>query len=468
MEVGLVKSLQRKVAVITSVAIGAALLLGVNGAQMAEKIEQHHHLDAHLAEVAQTVSQFSRDDAAQADLAPGQPARRFAPPDANLDLSFQVWLNKGPVLLETNMPPDTLPMVPLNQFGFANAMVDGQPGRVFALPSPDRSYVVQVAEQFEDRDNDTQTLLRYYFLPIALPLLFSMVATWFLLRRSADALDELVLRLRSVDVKNLQPVSIDQPSQEILPVIQEFNTVFQRASQALQSEQRFTAMAAHELRTPLAGIRAQAQLALGSDTDADREEALQAVIDGVKRASHMFDQLFDLTRLDSVGSDGGRRQNVSLDAVFQQVMDALSARVQARHMLVQTDWQAPTLFGLEFAVFLLLRNLIANAILYGPDGGRIQVSSWAEAGSVVLCVDDSGKGIAEADRARAFERFNRLGQRGTEGVGLGLSIVQMVAELHGGQVVLQDAPLGGLRVRVNFPGALRPAALPPNSEEKKT
>jgi signal transduction histidine kinase len=83
-------------------------------------------------------------------------------------------------------------------------------------------------------------------------------------------------------------------------------------------------------------------------------------------------------------------------------------------------------------------------------------------------VDDSGKGIAEADRARAFERFNRLGQRGTEGVGLGLSIVQMVAELHGGQVVLQDAPLGGLRVRVNFPGALRPAALPPNSEEKKT
>jgi signal transduction histidine kinase len=418
--------------------------------------------------VAQTVSQFCKDDAAQADLTPGQPARRYAPPDANLDLSFQVWMNKGPVLLETNMPPSTPPMVPLDQFGFKDAMVDGQPGRVFALPSADRSYVVQVAEQFEDRDNDTPTLLHYYFLPIALPLLFSMVATWFLLRRSAEALDALVQRLRSVDVKNLQPVFIDQPSQEILPVIREFNSVFQRASNALQSEQRFTAMAAHELRTPLAGIRAQAQLALGSDTDAERTEALQAVIGGVKRASHMFDQLFDLTRLDSVGSDlGGLRQSVSFDAVFQQVMDALQTRVQDHHMEVHTDWQAPTLYGLEFALFLLLRNLIANAILYGPEGGRIEVSTASEGSCVVLCVDDSGKGIAEADRARAFERFNRLGQRGTEGVGLGLSIVQMVADLHGGQVALQDAPLGGLRVRVSFPDGARAAAHTPNKEEKK-
>jgi signal transduction histidine kinase len=296
-----------------------------------------------------------------------------------------------------------------------------------------------------------------------------MVATWFLLRRSADALDALVQRLRDVDVKNLQPVSIDQPSQEILPVIREFNSVFQRASQALQTEQRFTAMAAHELRTPLAGIRAQAQLALGSDTDAERQEALQAVISAVRRASHMFDQLFDLTRLDSVGSDlGGQRQRVVFDAVFLQVMDALDARAQARHMVVHTDWQAPTFYGLEFALFLLLRNLVANAILYGPDGGRIDVSTWREEGCVVLCVDDAGKGIAEADRARAFERFNRLGQRGTEGVGLGLSIVHMVAELHGGQVALQDSPLGGLRVRVSLPDAQRPAALPPTLLEKKT
>jgi signal transduction histidine kinase len=453
-EVLRVKSLQRKVTVITSVAIAAALVLGVHGAQKAEQLEQRNHLDMHLAEVAQTVVEFCKADAVQASLSPGAPAQHYAPPDANLDLSFQVWMRQGPTLLKTNIPGVVQPLMALGQFGFVNAMVEGKPGRVFALPSADHSYTVQVAEQFEDRDNDTQTLLHYYFLPIALPLLFAMVATWFLLRRSADALDELVYRLRHLDLNNMQPVAVPQATHEMLPVIQEFNSVFQRASSALQSEQRFTAMAAHELRTPWAGIKAQAQLALGARDAQDRQEALQAVIGGVNRASHVFDQLFDLTRLDSSGRDLTERfAQVPLAAVCQQVLDDLQPRAQARQMQVHTRWGADSVYGLDFALFLLLRNLLSNAILYGEAGGRIEVSSALQDGRVILCVDDAGPGIPEQDRAKAFERFNRLGQRGTEGVGLGLSIVQMAVALHQGSIALQDSPLGGLRVRVSLAGA---------------
>ncbi len=452
-EIRLVKSLQRKVTVITSVAIAAALLLGVRGAHMAEQMEQRHHLDMHLAEVAQTVVEFSKDDVAQAGRAPGAPVHHYSPPDANLDLSFQVWMQQGQTLLKTNMPAEQPPLMPLGQFGFVDAEVEGKPGRVFALPSADQSYTVQVAEQFEDHDADTQTLLHYYFLPIALPLLFAMVATWFLLRRSADALDDLVFRLRHLDLNNMQPVAVAQPTHEILPVIEEFNSVFQRASNALQSEQRFTAMAAHELRTPWAGIKAQAQLALGARNEPDRQQALQAVIGGIKRASHVFDQLVDLTRLDSTGQDfSGRFESIPLETIYQQVMDDLRPRAEARQMVLHTHWEVATVYGLDFALFLLLRNLISNAILYGEEGGHIDISSTAQEGSTILFVDDSGPGIPAQDRGKAFERFNRLGQRGAEGVGLGLSIVQMVVALHRGTVDLQDAPLGGLRVRVSFPG----------------
>lgn len=451
-EIRLVKSLQRKVTLITSAAIAGALVLGIHGAHTAEQLEQHRHLDMHLAEVAQTVIEFSRRDASLASQGSSQPPQRYAPADANLDLSFQVWMHQGPQLLGTNMPEGAAPLMPLGQIGFVDAQVDGQRGRVLALPSPDQSYVVQVAEQYEDHDADTATLVRYYFLPIALPLLFAMGTTWYLLRRSACALNALVQRLRHLDLNDMQPLSIKHPPQEIVPVIREVNTAFQRASTALQTEQRFTAMAAHELRTPLAGIKAQIQLALGSDNDSERREALQEVIGGVNRAAHMFDQLFDLTRLDSAGRDyHGRRQQVSLDAVYQQVMDELDARAQAQQMVLKTDWQAPSVWGLDFALFLLLRNLLSNAILYAGAGGRIDVTSAPDADGVLLYVDDSGPGIAPDKRSQAFERFNRLGQRSASGVGLGLSIVQMVVDLHHATIALQDAPLGGLRVRVHFP-----------------
>ncbi|RFO95092.1 hypothetical protein DIC66_20255 [Rhodoferax lacus] len=452
-EILLVKSLQRKVTVVTSVAIAAALVLGVNGAQRAEQLEQRQHLDMHLAEVAQTVIEFSRDGATEAaSLATGAAPRLYTPPNANMDLSFQVWLKKGPTLLQTNMPLTGKPLMPLEQLGFENGMVDGKPGRMFSLPAADQSYIVQVAEQFEDRDNDTPTLLHYYFLPIALPLLFAMVTTWTLLRRSADALDALVHRLRVLDPKQMQALSIDRPTHEILPVIEEFNTLFQRASQALQSEQRFTSLAAHELRTPLAGIKAQAQLALKARSVQDQQEALQEVISGVSRASHVFDQLIDLTRLDSASHGTAEHFGpVSFELVYQQVLDDQAARARAKGMVLQTQWQAPTVQGAEFAIYLLLRNLLSNAIQYGSEGGRIDITTVQQADELVLCVDDAGKGIPAESRSKAFERFNRLDQCGPDGVGLGLSIVQMVATMHGGTVQLQDSPLGGLRVRVGFP-----------------
>jgi signal transduction histidine kinase len=449
-----VKSLQRKLAVITSLAVVAALLLGVAGARMAEVAAQRQHLDMHLEEVAQTVLGFAEDEARSFDHTAHLHAlmpRIYLPTEANSDLRFQVWLKDGAVLLQTNDAASTQPLMPLAKRGFESAMVKGKEGRKYSLAAPDEAFIVRVAEQFEDSDRDTGTLLRYYFLPIALPLLLAMLATWVLLRRSAGALDELVHRLRHVDILNLGTVEIDRPTHEIRPVIEEVNSLFKKAANAISVEQRFISMAAHELRTPWAGIKAQGQLALKARNKEDLQEALQYMIGGVDRASHVFDQLFDLSRLESTSKDiAASFLPVRIADVYDQVMGDLAAKGRARGISSHTRFDVPTIQGLDFAFFLLLRNLLANAIQYGSEGGHIEVSTHLQGQETVLCVDDSGKGIPAEARQSAFERFNRLDQHGPDGVGLGLSIVLKCVEMQGGTIELLDSPLGGLRVQLRF------------------
>jgi signal transduction histidine kinase len=143
--------------------------------------------------------------------------------------------------------------------------------------------------------------------------------------------------------------------------------------------------------------------------------------------------------------------HVDLGAIFQRALDELGSRVQAKQIVLCSKFPRECVLGLDFAIYLLLRNLLANAILYTPPGGRVQVEAGREGDKFVLTIDDEGPGIAPALREHAFERFNRLGRNGNEGVGLGLSIVALAAVLHHAKILLLDSPLGGLRVKVLFP-----------------
>jgi signal transduction histidine kinase len=184
----------------------------------------------------------------------------------------------------------------------------------------------------------------------------------------------------------------------------------------------------------------------------DLDEALKFVIEGIDRASHVFEQLFDLSRLESTSKDiSDKFRPIDVAGVYAQVMDDLAIKVREKSTSSHARFDVPTLVGLEFAFFLLLRNLLANAIQYGGERGHIEVSTQTRDQETILYVDDSGKGIPEEARQSAFERFNRLNQHGPDGVGLGLSIVQRCVELQGGRIELQDSPLGGLRVQVSFP-----------------
>ena len=246
-------------------------------------------------------------------------------------------------------------------------------------------------------------------------------------------------------------MQVEQPPREILPILKAVDTLFARVGHALSVERRFTSVAAHEMRTPLAGLRAHAQLASRADSTEDLQDALKSLMQGVDRASHLLDQLLDLARIEGLADEGALPlEPVALHEVYLDAMRELGPRGAKKKITFAIDFSIEHLHGHAFAVSLLLRNLLVNAIHYTPPGGHVEVSANRNGDAVELCVDDSGQGIPAPERERAFERFNRLGQTKIEGVGLGLSIVLSVVELHHASIRLLDSPLGGLRAQVSF------------------
>jgi two-component system OmpR family sensor kinase/two-component system sensor histidine kinase QseC len=445
-------SLQRRVELISALAVCAALVFGVIGMEWAETLEDRAVLDDRLEKLAETIYLFVGDETKRT-VAVESIARLHATHGAKGDFiySFQVWLRNGTLLLSSPDVPTHQPLTPLKNLGFETEIVKGEQYRIFSLLSADGSAVIQVAEPLKERADDIALIVGYYMLSLVLPFGLAMLGNRFLLRISFRALDTLAARLRRHHLLDVRAVYIDNPPRELLPVLSALNSLFRRTSRAITVEQRFTSVAAHELRTPLAGIRAQAQLASRAQSQSELREALQAVMDGVDRASRVFDQLFDLTRIESMSNDIATSfQRVQLHLVYQQVMEELAGKAAHKRITINTKFVDEDVHGMDFAIYLLLRNLLSNAILYTPDGGHVELLVQRQGDELVLTIDDSGKGIPEEERERAFERFNRLDQHGCEGVGLGLSIVEQVVQLHGAKIRLADSPLGGLRVEVSF------------------
>jgi two-component system sensor histidine kinase QseC len=226
------------------------------------------------------------------------------------------------------------------------------------------------------------------------------------------------------------------------------NHLFERIAGLLAGERRFTADAAHELRTPIAAIRAQAQVALGATEPAERSHALQATLQGCDRATHLVQQLLTLSRLEA--QDGVSGSVLDLAVLAQRVAAELALAAVQREQTLWLDAPAACpVQGDEALLGVLLRNLIDNAMRYSPPGATIALSVRTSASGPELWVEDSGPGLSEADLARLGERFFRVLGNGADGSGLGWSIVRRVASAHRAQLHASRSPaLGGLRVRL--------------------
>jgi len=254
------------------------------------------------------------------------------------------------------------------------------------------------------------------------------------------------------DPDNLAPLDVADPPAEVAPLVVSLNRLLERVRASIESERRFTADAAHELRTPVAAVRAHAEVARAATDEAERRAALDSIIAGCGRAAHAIDQLLTLARLDPADA-GGRHGPCDLRAVAREVLANLAPTAVARGVEVAlTPGTAATVPGDRGLLGVLVRNIVDNAVRYSAPGDAVDVDVVPDGASVRLVVTDQGPGVPAADRPALGRRFSRLpGSRDT-GTGLGLSIVKRIAELHRATVDFRDGTGGrGLTVVVAFP-----------------
>jgi two-component system sensor histidine kinase QseC len=235
-------------------------------------------------------------------------------------------------------------------------------------------------------------------------------------------------------------------------LVTSLNQLFERVHGLIDQERRFTADAAHELRTPLAGIRAQAQVALGASGDGERAHALAGVVAGCDRAAHTVEQMLTLARLapDAVSF---QPVPVELAAVLKDTISDLASAALAKEIDIELTQDKHVLVSGDAGLLaILFRNLIDNALRYSPPATRVAIQVESEGGEALVRITDAGPGISASERANIGRRFYRAPGTQAPGSGLGLSIVHRILELHRGRMRLDAPPTeSGLQVTVALP-----------------
>lgn len=405
-------------------------------------------LDSHLAQAAAllVVQQADLDDDGLVD---APTLHRYAP-----KVAFLVF-HEGALVLRSANAPAWLAVGAGKGFerGFRTVPVAGADWRVFAAQGAERNVQVYVGERMDSRSSILRAVLRSAAWPMLLALPVLGLAVWWAVAWGAAPLRRLGRTLAGRAADDLQPVALGGAPSEMAPMVGALNGLFARIAALLDSERRFTADAAHELRTPIAAIRAQAQVALAEADDERRRHALRNTLAGCDRATRLVEQLLTLSRLEADAAPGGAP--VDLAAVVRSAVAEIAPAALARGQVLEVQAEAACLVtGDETLLHVLVRNLVDNATRYSPPQARIAVQLAGEGGQIVLAVEDAGPGLADTELARLGQRFFHVAGSEASGSGLGWSIVRRIADVHGAGVAVQrSAALGGLAVRISFPCA---------------
>ncbi len=330
--------------------------------------------------------------------------------------------------------------------GFAEERLGDVDWKLFCLQRSEAQVQVLVGQQLEIRRELEGELVLAQLVPYLLALPMLGLLTWAAVGRALAPMSALSRQIAGRSARNLEPVRADDAPEEIEPLVAELNRLLLRVRRAIADEQRLTADAAHELRTPLAAIRAQTEVALRRLPPGEAAAALGKIIQAVDRGAHLVDQLLALARLDH--TDEIRREALALRPAAEQAAATWRERFAAAGVELALRGPAGASAPADAAlVAILLDNLLANALRHVPAGGEVAI----EVGEGLLAVEDDGPGIPEEARERVLHRFVRgPGARGP-GSGLGLSIVARIAELHAARLTLGTGAGGrGLRVALDF------------------
>jgi two-component system sensor histidine kinase QseC len=437
----------------SAAAVLVIVLTGLIGYFMASQ-EAEELMDGHLAQEARLLMALtSSRDLNLADL-----RQRLEDADVGAratyepKIEFQIGDDSGNILLRS----EGAPRIPLmGAPGYSEIERAGVSWRIFNFKVPDMPYRVQVSQTLQIRERVAFEVATQVVWPLAIILPALILLLYYAVRRGLLPLEELAAEVGRFTPDSILPLSDERAPQEARPLVLAINRLLARLTVALEGERRFTADAAHELRTPLAALKVHSEVALASEAADVRDHAIRQVKHGVDRAGHLVEQLLSLARLDPLARLPSPRCFDLVECIRDQAAHYSSQGFTDNHELVfDLPQSVLPITGDPNLVGIVLRNLLDNAQRYSPAATQITVRLAAQADKVLLEVLDEGPGVPESARRHLTERFFRAAGAGAEGSGLGLAIVQRVVQLHSADLQITNRLGGGLQVRVVFPGKM--------------
>jgi two-component system sensor histidine kinase TctE len=329
--------------------------------------------------------------------------------------------------------------------------------RVPVQPGSGKGVVlIQVGEHVTLRSEFSRQLLLRMVLPQALLIFLAMFAVWYGVGRGLAPLSELRREIERRSHRDLSPLTESTVPREVQPLIHAMNGFLERLSASISAQQRFIADAAHQLRTPIAGLKTQTELALRQAQAAEAKATFGQLHAATDQLTRLVNQLLSLARAEPDARRSGETGRINLSEVAREFATEWVPRALAREIDLGFEGPSGDTFieGDPFLLREMLGNLLDNAIRYTQPGGRVTVKVATDRDSVVLSVEDNGPGVPPADRERVFERFYRVLGTGADGCGLGLAIAREIALRHRAEITLDAGPGGrGTVVLVRFPRA---------------
>lgn len=387
-------------------------------------------------------------------------------PDLDLELLvFQIWIDRHRLLVATPGAPAT-PFKPDFTDGLTSTLVDGKKWRVYSVSDKTGRVIVQAGNPQDVVDGDMRHEAGHALvLATTLQLIVGGIM-WLVTRSAFKGVRELSAAMRHRRSFDFTPLPLSQLPQELHPFVVSFNGLLQQLEGAIEGERRFIGDAAHELRTPLSAVQAQAEIALHAIDPVAKETALRKLLVVARRSSRLSEQLLDRARINA-GAKAPKRDRADLALLVGHVAQEFEVHASQNRRALYLDVSPCAIECDTDEIGILLRNLLHNALRYTLPEGKVLVRCGYQADTdhglgpeVFLEVADDGPGVAADERDAIFERFHRAAGTSVRGNGIGLSLVASIATSHSASIHV-DAGLDGrgMRVRVVFPAA-RPSQRP--------
>lgn len=405
--------------------------------------EMQELFDAHLAQSASLLLAQVGHEVEEIEQEHTQSLHKYAS-----NVAFQIWARGDVLLLHSAGAPTK--RLSVSEAGFVDEVLKGRAWRVFSVWDERHEYLIQVGEATEVREHLALEILERLVLPLLVALPFLGLLIWLAVGLSLKPIDHISTALLKRDPHFLEPIKGDIPV-EMAPMVKRLNDLLERVQNSLENERRFTSDAAHELRTPLAGLKTQLQVAQGAVDASDRKRAMDNAMLATDRATRLVEQLLMLARLEHDAWQS-QAESVNLHQVAAQVLAEAAPAAAEKHIQLALSGSPEThVQGHAGLLAVLLRNLLDNALRYSPAETEIEVRVSETAQGAVIEVQDQGPGIPPTAREQVLQRFHRLAGESSSGSGLGLSIVARIAQLHQAKLELLEGSDGrGLRFVVRF------------------